>query len=420
MSLDPDTVRLIRCTPFVLLLMLGIGGPVHAASLSFDEALDIAVRETPALTAQITQIEAARSAAIPADALPDPRLSFGVENLPLEGPDRYSVSNDFMTMRRVGLMQEFPNGDKRQARGAAAQGRLAVAEAEAGLVRLTVLRETALAWIARDTVERQRARIGALAEENRLFDAVVRARHASGQEEAIALIAPREEAALIEQRGEELDAQHAQAIAALRRWIGMRADDPLAGAPPDWPIGAGLLRDNLHRHPELAAFEPKAHVLDAEIAEARAMKKPDWSLEVAYQRRDPEFGDMASVMVGLDLPLFAARRQDPDIAARHAERTALDAEREATRREHAAMLEADLVEHERLTKAVARQQGTLLPLAQEKMTLALAAWRGGKGDLAEVIAARRERIERELEAIALDGERRATAAKLHYTYGETP
>jgi len=117
------------------------------------------------------------------------------------------------------------------------------------------------------------------------------------------------------------------------------------------------------------------------------------------------------------LPLFAAHRQDPTIAARRAQRDALEAQREATLREHTAMLDTDLAEYRRLDKALARQNQVLLPLAAEKIALASAAWRGGQGSLADLVAARRERIEAELEAITLEGKRQQMAARLHYRDG---
>ncbi|OZA29235.1 MAG: hypothetical protein B7X93_06180 [Hydrogenophilales bacterium 17-61-9] len=410
--------RLPRCCAAMLLALTSGVGTAFAEPLSFEDALAIAVNETPALRAESAGIAAARQTAIPAGALPDPKLVLGIDNLPIEGPDRFSLTRDGMTMQRIGVMQEFPNGAKRDARVAAAQGRVALGEAQTRITRLAVLRETAVAWIARDAVERQLARIDALDSENRLFDAAVRARLAGGKGSALDAVASRQEAAMIDARRDELNARRQQAIAALKRWVGPRAEAPLTGAVPDWPIARGTLTHALHAHPELAVFDPKGRVLDAEVAEARAEKKPDWALELAYQKRGAQFGDMAMVQVSFDLPVFAATRQDPKIAARLAEREGLDAEREAVLREHAAMLETDFADYQRLVSAVKRQREVLLPLAGEKVDLALASWRGGKGELTDLAMARRERIDAELMAIALEGERRQMAARLHYAYSE--
>ncbi len=401
-----------------LALMAGCAGLAGAEPLSFTRALDLALSETPALRADAAQLDAARHAVLPAGELPDPKLALGLDNLPINGPDRYRVGDDFMTMRRVGLMQEFPNRAKREARVAAAEGEAAVAAAQTAITRRQVQQETALAWIARHTVERQLARIDALRAENRLLDAGVRARIAGGGGMAADSLAPRQEAAAIDNLQDQLEARREQAIARLARWVGESAREPLAGAVPDWPIDRDALLRRLHAHPDVAVLDARTSVVQAAIAQAQAARKSDWALALAYQQRGPQFSDMATLEVTFDLPLFTARRQDPTIAARRAQRDALDAQREATLREHAAELDADLAEYRRLGKVLARQNRQLLPLAAQKVALVNAAWRGGQGSLAELVAARRERIEAEFEAIALEGERQQMAARLHYAYAD--
>ena len=59
-----------------------------------------------------------------------------------------------------------------------------------------------------------------------------------------------------------------------------------------------------------------------------------------------------------------------------------------------------------------------LPLADEKVSLATADWRSGRGGIMDVVGARRERIDAQLRLISLEGEQRQVAARLHYTYAE--
>ena len=389
-----------------------------AAPLSFNDALAQALREAPALRADAARIDAARQAAIPAGELPDPKLALGVDSLPIDGPDRYNLTRDFMTQRRIGLMQEFPNRDKRAARVRRAEARVDLAESVTRITRLAVLRDTALAWIARHTAEAQLARIDALLAENRLFDQAVRAQLAGGKGGAADAVAPRQEAAEIETRRDTLLAERERAGAQLQRYIGGAAELPLAGEAPDWPIDRDTLHRGLHRHPLLESYAPKERALDAEVAEAKAAKRPDWALELAYQLRGPQYSNLVSFQLRFDLPLWPGGRQDPAIAASQAERLALDGEREAVLREHRAELEAELAELRRLDQAIERQRVSLLPLAEHKVSLALASWRGGKGSLTEVIAARRERIDTQIKTLALGGDRRQMAARLHFAYGD--
>jgi len=402
----------------IVIILTGSCHQALAAPLTINDALALALREAPALRANAAQSEAARHAAIPAGELPDPKLALGVDSLPIDGPDRYNLTRDFMTQRRIGLMQEFPNRDKRAARVQRAEARVDVAESVTRITRLAVLRDTALAWIARHTAEAQLARIDALLAENRLFDQAVRGQLAGGKGAAADAVAPRQEAAEIETRRDALLVERERAAAQLQRYIGGAAELPLAGEVPDWPIDRDTLHYGLHRHPLLESYTPKERVLDAEVAEAKAARHPDWALELAYQLRGPQYSNLLSFQLRFDLPLWPDARQDPTIAASQAERRALDGEREAVLREHRAELETELAELWRLDQAIERQRASLLPLAEQKVSLALASWRGGKGSLTEVIAARRERIDSQIKTLALSGNRRQMAARLHFTYGD--
>ncbi len=68
---------------------------------------------------------------------------------------------------------------------------------------------------------------------------------------------------------------------------------------------------------------------------------------------------------------------------------------------------------------MSRSQDSLVPLAKEKVGLSMASYRAGKGDLAAVIAARRELIEARLKQIDVEEQRALTNARLYFNYGET-
>src|SRR5918993_5697900 len=70
-----------------------------AAQLGLDEAIRLAEVRSQALVASGAEMLAARERVVSAAQLPDPMLKFGVNNLPIEGPDRFSLTRDFMTMQ---------------------------------------------------------------------------------------------------------------------------------------------------------------------------------------------------------------------------------------------------------------------------------------------------------------------------------
>ncbi|SFH83891.1 Outer membrane protein TolC [Pseudomonas guineae] len=404
-------------SPFWLLgaLAAALCSPPVAA-LTLNEALRLAEREAPSLTAQAAQVEAAQRLTIPAGELPDPQLLLGLQNVPIEGDNRGRLNAEPMTMPMLGVMQQVPSRAKRRAQ---------VEVAEAGVKRATqaqrvehfrVRRETALAWIEALGVEQKLALFQDLYAENTLLANAVRARISSARGPAADSIGPRQEAALLAEQEDVLVQQRTQQRAALRRWVGPRGDESLTGQLPNWPVKAEHYQQNLQRRPELALFDPLAAEAQAEIHQAVAEKTPDWSWQLAYQQRDAMFGDMLSVQVSVDLPLFAASRQNPRTAAKQAQLNQLEAERADAQREYAQQLATDLAEYQRYDRALRRSQDSLLPLAEEKVALTLADYRSGVSELASVIAARRELIETRLQHIDFAQARALTSARLYYAY----
>ena len=391
---------------------------INAEPLTLDRALQQAIASYPGLRAQQARVDAARLAQIPAAELPDPKLGFGIDNFPISGPMANSLTADFMTMQRISVMQEVPNADKRRARRDSATARVAQATVEQQVLRREVLRDTALAWITQLKAEKKLAWFAQLEHENRSLAETVRARIASGQARVDEAVMPKQEALKLADQRDELEAQRQQAVAGLRRWLGPTADVPLDQTWPGWQIARATLQTRLQHRPELQVFEPRAQLLAAEEREAQAAKHPDWGVELAYQRRSQQFGDMVSIGFNFALPVFAERRQNPLIAAKHAERLGLEAEREDLLRRHTEELERDLAEYQRLELALTRQREALLPLLASKLSLLQAGYSADKVSLTEVIAARAEKQAAQLQLIELEGQRSMAAARLHFGYGE--
>ena len=404
--------RFILCTCLLSAVRL-----VGAEPLTFDGALQIATRSSPDVAQQTASVEAARSISVAAGRLPDPKLAFGVQDLPVTGPNQWSLTRDDFTMRTIGLMQDIPNGAKRAAQTAAASAAVARAEAQRRVSMLTVRRDTAVAWLDRYYLERRSVLFDDLAGENRLFAEAVQAQFAAGRGMPADVVEPKQEAAEIADRRDELIAEILKSKAVLTRWVGEAASEPLGGDPPILSLDPEHLRGHVHEHPDLAVFVPMTQMAQAEVHEAEATKRPDWGVELTYGRRGPAFSDMVSLQFTLDLPLFSKTRQDPQIQAKRHELARVESERDAMLRDHTQELEADLAEYDVTTRLLARLRKVHLPLARQKVDYQFASYRAGKGDLTTVLAARRELIDERLKEIELDGKCAEAAAKLYYFYG---
>ena len=401
----------------LLVSFIGVAELARAEPLSFAAALEIATRSSPDIAAQAATVAAARSASVSAGRLPDPQLNVGIENLPVTGPDQWSLTRDFMTMRKIGVMQELPNRAKRRAQTDAAAANIARAEAERRVSILTVRRDAARAWLNRYYLERRGALFEALNRENQLFAQTVQAQLAGGRGMPADTVIPGQEAAEIADQRDELAAEIAKSKAVLKRWVGAAAEDPLQGEPPALTLDSQHLREHVHEHPDLAVFVPMAQMAQAQVHEAEATKRPDWGVELAYGRRGAAYSDMVTLQFTVGLPLFSRTRQDPTIQGKRQELARVESERDAMLREHTEELEGDLAEYEVVTRQLSRLRDVHLPLARQKVDYQFASYRAGKADLNSVLAARRELILQRLKEIELEGKHAAVAAKLYYFYG---
>ncbi|MBY0469447.1 MAG: TolC family protein, partial [Burkholderiaceae bacterium] len=101
-----------------LLISAASFGAQAQQTLSLDQALRLAQDRSRQLSAQELAAVAAREMSAAAGQLPDPTLKAGVNNLPVDGADRFSLTRDFMTMRSIAVMQELTRDEKRKARSA--------------------------------------------------------------------------------------------------------------------------------------------------------------------------------------------------------------------------------------------------------------------------------------------------------------
>ncbi len=400
-----------RVTLAILLATLTTAS--HA--LTYDAALRIAESRAAQLQARANTVAAAQAARISAGELPDPKLVAGIDNLPVTGEDAFSVGQDFMTMRKIGVIQGFTNADKREAARQQAGVKVELANADLQIERLVVRREAALAWLKVYFVQQQQTLLDQLDAENSLLASSVKARLAAGQINASDALLPQQEAIALADRRDNLSRDLGKARAEFARWVGDAASEALSGEPPaPLLLSEPQLGHALERHPDLTVFNSLEDAARADVAMAQAAKKSDWEAELAYQQRGPAFSNMISVQFTFDLPIFSKTRQDPLIVARQQEMERVMAEREAKLREHTEELHSMLAERTALTRQIERLDSAWLPLAQQKIELTTASYRAGQGALSTVLEARKFLIDTRMKRIELDAQRAAVEVRLRY------
>jgi outer membrane protein TolC len=405
-----------------LCLALAAAASAQAPKLTFDRALRIAEARSQKLAAQDASIAAAREMTVAAGQLPDPTLRVGINNLPIDGPDAWSTTADFMTMRSVSLMQEFTREAKRTARAARYEREAESARAARELELANLQRDTAIAWFDRHYQELLREALAAARDEGRLaVDAADIAYRTGRGAQADAFMA-RAALAQIDDRMLEASRRIATAITQLSRFVGDAAREPLAEAPPTDAVALAHadFETTLAEHPLIAVFTRQEDVAIAEAQLARANREPDVSVELMYSQRGPAYSNMVSLNVSVPLQWDRRDRQDRELAAKLAVVDRMRAEREEALRAHVAEARSMLQEWNGQRERLALYDRTLVPLAGERTQAALAAYRAGAGTLAAVLDARRGEIDARIERIRLEMEIARLWAQLSFFVPSTP
>jgi outer membrane protein TolC len=174
------------------------------------------------------------------------------------------------------------------------------------------------------------------------------------------------------------------------------------------------LPDEIARHPMMEVLAKQEQLAAAEAKLASANRNPDWSIEVTYQNRGAAYPDMMSVGVSIPLPWDRSHRQDEELASKLAMSEQASAARADALQAHLAEVEAMLVEWDDDQSRLRRYETELIPLARERSEATLAAYRGAKASLADVLAARRGEIDMRLQALQLEMEAARLWAQLSF------
>ena len=396
----------------------------RAQVLSLEDALRLSEMQSPRLAAQRHALAAAGEQVGRASELPDPKLRLGIDNLPVTGAGRYRYDQDFMTQRSIGLTQEFPNEAKREARGLRAEAVRVVEQANLAVQRAALHRDVAAAWLEVYYAGKALAALERLSGQYRLQIDAVAAGVARGRQNASESFTLRQALEQANDRVIEQEKAVRKARIQLAAWLPAEANRPL-GAPPDTARIAHPrehLVARLTEHPMLRVYDERENLARSEVELARSTKKSDWSLQVGYAQREPAFTNMVSVVVSLDLPWQAERRQDRDVASRLAEAEQLRAQREDARRMHEAELRGWLADFDTAGKRVERFEKVLLPLARDRVAAARAAYQGSRGELGPVLEAERSVTEADLGLVQVEAERARAWASLNFVYpqGDKP
>lgn len=398
--------------------------------LTLDNAVRLAIDNDPWLDNSRHSENALIAESISASALPDPKMTVAVANLPT---DTFDFQQEAMTQFTVGVSQMFPRGDslklKEKQLSLLGDQHPYLRQDREAKVKLSV----SLLWLecfkARQSI--------ALIEKNRaLFQQLVDLTHvgystATGQTRQQDIVRAQLELTRLEDRLTALAQQQAIFEQQLSEWLtadtvsnsfSLPATLPQSKLPPEVPTEQQI--QQIRQHPAILAVEKKIQATGTNIDLAKQKYKPEWGINASYGYRDDapdqngitgmERADFFSVGVTFDLPLFTSNRQDKDLDAAISKTEAIKTEKQLMLRQMVAGLNAAQAQLNKINQRQQLYQSRLLPQMHEQAELSLSAYTNDRGSFAEVVQARIAELNAEIDALAIDVEKQKLIAQINY------
>jgi outer membrane protein TolC len=289
--------------------------PARADAAASVEALVAeALEKSPALAAARAEVAAARERVAPAGTLPDPMLSLGYEN---DGTS-FSLGEEPMTRLSFMAEQQIPWPGKLRAAATLAGADVEVVEARLARIRLSVeaaVRRAAARLLEARELEAVTRDQGKTWER---IEAVARNRYAAGMGTQQDVLRAQAERTRLLQQARRDEAAGRIALAELRRLLLRGPDEPvslagsLAGALPVAPEAGEARTRAEEESPELALVRKVAARETLAIDLAKRDRSPDLVASAGYMNRG-SLPLMWSVGLGVSVPLFSSRRQEPRV-----------------------------------------------------------------------------------------------------------
>ncbi|BCG10302.1 MULTISPECIES: TolC family protein [Buttiauxella] len=388
----------------------------HAAEFSLQQTLAAAVHYSAELSANRNQSNALNAMADSARQLPDPKLKFGIENVPVQGSNSHRFTREGMTMQRIGIMQDYVSEDKRDRKAETILAQSASSVAKAEVIRATLQRSAAQAWLDLALSQKVLTAAQKLVAETERQIGVQKATVASGSSPASSVIDIR--MTLLGMQDKVTLAQRDVTLAQTRllQLTGEQIDNARGSLPryQRLPADPAVLEQSVGLHPEVIEAAREADVAKARSAQSAVAAKPNVGVEVYYAHRADDYDDMAGVMFTVDLPMFKSQRQDKDLAADMSRSMEANDQLALAKRERVALVRTLVAQYQAAQTLWQRQQEEILPLQRQRISLIEAQYRSGQSTLSDLLNARRTLLDTELTANSAEKSVAETWAAIRY------
>ncbi len=359
---------------------------VAADTFRLTDARSETLRGNPMLRAARIRADMAAYRAPQGGALPDPVVGIGLRNRPLDG----FGTDERMTMNVLEVSQRFPwpgsLGSREKSREHFAQAETL----EADDVEALLLARVTGAYYRIAAIDRSAEVLLETGDLLRDFERVTGARYSVGEGLQQDVLQAQIAVARTEADLRVLVEQRSAAGARLNALLGRIVNEPIGPVelPMDFaavPSVEVLMERAAALRPALLAARERIRAAEAGVKAAHRASYPELSLMLGYGQR-PQYADMATIMVGVSVPLWSGSKQTPRRREAEADAALKQAQAIDLYSETFARLSELRAAAERARDLANLYRTSILPQAGAAVESALSAYRVGKVDYMTLLA----------------------------------
>ena len=379
---------------FLIVAALLAGGAAGAAAqavsadtLRLADALTRARALNPMLLAAQHAASAADARIPQAGALPDPQLQFGLMNRMVSD---FRSTMDPMTMNQLQLMQMLPWPGKLGGARSAARHTAAAVQADAEDQARMLDAQVRMAYSDAAYMDRAVEVMGRTQELLRGFLEVSTTMYAVGSGAQQDVLRAQVEIGRMTEEIARMSQDRIAAAARLNALLGQEATSPIGPlqlsdpGSVELPPVDSLVAWAIEERPALRAGTERVAAAQTTLSAARRELYPDFQVGVSYQSR-AAFPDMVSLMVGVNLPIFAGSKQLAMRREASAMRDMAAAELRSLRNETVARIVETRARAEQDRHLARLYRGSILPQARGAVQAALASYRVGRVSFMQLV-----------------------------------
>ena len=395
----------------------------HASALTLKEAEKLALSNDPLMESHQAEARAWANNAVADNQLPDPKLRFGMYNLPL---DSFSASQEPTTQLRFGVQQVFPKGDSLELKQRQSEWYASAEVARSMDRKRQVLRKV------REDYFNLYYKIEALQiirASKKLFSQLVeitQAHYAAGRVNQQDVLRADLELSRLDDRSIKIKTEEDVLRSRMSKWLGEKAWQTLNLDYPELStfFDSEDINQLIIKHPSIEVETAKLEANKQNVAISQQQYKLGWGLGLEYRKRfgenadSSERADMMAAMVTLDIPLFTEKRQDKRVTASEEKMLSVRLVRDDKLRQLKQLYESNYAKLNGLTERQKRYKTDLLKSAKNNASAALKAYQSGVTEFTSLMRAHITELEIRLSDLRVRVDRSLAITQLLYVTGE--